>query len=175
MAQKNKGYALALFSLATEKNLSDKIYNELFELNDAFENNPVYIEMLSSPAISKENKLKLLSEIFPQDYTDEVKSFLSVMCKKGDVCELSQCFKEYEQLYKEANKISVAHIKSAVELTEDEISSLKKALEARSGKRLDIDLSVDKSLLGGVYVEIDGCVFDGSLRNRLDQIKKVIE
>lgn len=175
MAQKNKGYALALFSLASESSSADKIFVELQEIVDAFSQNPEYIELLSSPAISNEIKLSSLTSVVPSDYTEEIKAFLAILCKKGDLSEIFECFNEYQALYKEAFKISVANIVSAVELTDSELIALKKALEAKTGKNLTLKTTVDKGILGGVSVEIDGCVYDGSLKRRLDEIKKVIE
>ena len=52
---------------------------------------------------------------------------------------------------------------------------LKERLEAQSGKTVTLQCSVDASLLGGVRVDFDGRVFDGSLRRRMDEIKKVLD
>lgn len=175
MAQKNKGYALALFSIASEANLADKIFEELKEITDALSKNPEYVEFLHSPAISKETKLNSLNQIIPSYFTSELKSFLAVMCKKGDLREIFTCFDEFSEIYKEASKISVANITSAIELTEKELEGLKKSLENKTGKKLTLNIRVDKTILGGIIAEVDGKVYDGSLKRQLDEIKKVIE
>ena len=175
MAQKNKGYALALFSIASEANLADKIFEELQEITDALSKNPDYVEFLHSPAISKETKLSSLNQIIPSSFTSQLKAFLAVMCKKGDLQEIFSCFDEFSQIYKEASKISVANITSAVELSSTEIEGLKKSLESKTGKRLTLNITIDSSILGGVIAEVDGKVYDGSLKRRLDEIKKVIK
>ena len=47
-------------------------------------------------------------------------------------------------------------------------------LEARSGKDVELDCLIDKSLLGGVVVEMDGVIIDGSLKKKLAEIKDVM-
>ena len=63
---------------------------------------------------------------------------------------------------------------SAVELTDDEKKKLKLKLEKMSGKSLILKCTVDKSVLGGVIVKMDGKIMDGSLKHRLEEVKEVI-
>jgi F-type H+-transporting ATPase subunit delta len=61
-----------------------------------------------------------------------------------------------------------AEVTSAVKLSADELSKLKAALGAHTGKEVLISDSVDASLISGVVTRVDGHVIDGSLRARLD-------
>lgn len=175
MAQKNKGYALALFSLANDLNIAKKVFFELQEITDVLYSTPEYIEFLCSPAVSKEAKIKSLNKVIPQNYSDELKSFLIILCKKGDINEIFECLEEYKSLYNDMYKLSVANVVSAVELDEKVLARIKNALEVKTGKKLTLKTTVNKEILGGITVEIDGCVYDGSLRRKLGEIKKVIE
>ena len=47
-------------------------------------------------------------------------------------------------------------------------------MENRIGHRVTLQCSVDPALIGGVRVEVDGKVIDGSIRNKLEQIKEVM-
>ena len=71
-------------------------------------------------------------------------------------------------------KISVARVVSSVPLTLEEKKRLKARLEKMSGRKVSLECSVDKSLLGGLVVEMDGKVINGSLRQRLDEMKDVM-
>ena len=63
---------------------------------------------------------------------------------------------------------------SAVSLTDRECIELTKKLEKISGNTVSLDCHVDPSLIGGVIVEMNGRVMDGSLRHRLREVKDVI-
>lgn len=175
MAQIHKGYALALFSLSQENGMSDKVYSQLSEIKAIFEDNVDYLEMLSSPILSKNERKKLLSEAFGDKYIKEVDAFLMILCEKGDMKEFFACFYEYERLYQVINNISLANIISATELTDSQADALKVSLEKRTGKKLTLNLTIDKSILGGIIAEIDGVVYDGSIKHRIAELKKVID
>ena len=70
--------------------------------------------------------------------------------------------------------VSTAYITSAVELTDEEVSVLKNKLEAICHNTVSMEFSIDPSLLGGLIVEVDGRILDGSLRHHLNEVKDVI-
>ena len=75
----------------------------------------------------------------------------------------------------EEERIGVAEVSSAVELTEDQKERIrKKLLDTTDYLSMRVRYEVDPSLIGGVRVEIEGSVIDGSIKNKLDQIKEVM-
>ena len=68
-----------------------------------------------------------------------------------------------------------ARIVSAVELSAAQKRALVEKLERQSGKRVEPEYIVDETLLGGLVVEMEGRVLDGSLKKDLQQVKEVIE
>ena len=169
MAEMHKGYAAALFELS-----ADEETNEGFKvLSEIFDNNPEYVQLVSSPALPKKERLSLLKEALGNNFPENL-TFTMLMCEKGVLSEFSQCAKEYDKMYKEWQKASVAYVKSAAALTGDEKIRLKNSLEKATGRNVTLVCSVEKNLVGGVIVEMDGKVYDGSVRRRLEDIKKVI-
>ena len=77
-------------------------------------------------------------------------------------------------MYDEICEVSNAKVTSAVELNETEKASLKEKLEKKSGHKIIIEYSVDKSIIGGLIVEMDGKIMDSSLRKHLKDVKDVI-
>ena len=70
--------------------------------------------------------------------------------------------------------MSHALVKSAEPLTDEEKAKLIAKLEKVSGKSVDAEYRIDKSILGGVVVEMEGTIIDGSLKHRLESVKEVI-
>lgn len=175
MAELHKGYAAALFELSEELKISAEISEELKELSGIFKKFPEYVGLISSPTLSKKERLNILEEALDNNYNEILTSFVLLMCEKDVIRELSGCAEEYEKLYNESLKSSTAVVHSAVLLTEREKEKLQVQLEKISRRNVTLVCFVDESLIGGITVEIDGKVYDGSLRRRLDGIKKVID
>ena len=87
---------------------------------------------------------------------------------------LETCLHEYMKLYNESKRVSWAHVTSAVPLTAEQKTALRLKLEKQSGRNVLLECTVDKTMLGGVVVEMDGKILDGSLRRRLQEVKEVI-
>jgi F-type H+-transporting ATPase subunit delta len=70
----------------------------------------------------------------------------------------------------EGNK-EVAEVRSAVELTDDQKQRLAAALEAKTGKKVELKVIVDPTVLGGLVAQVGDTVIDGSVKTRLQQLK----
>ena len=80
----------------------------------------------------------------------------------------------FEALYDESQRTINVRVKSAVSLSDDQKARLQEKLEQKYKCRVDTQYIIDTTLLGGVIVEADDTVIDGSLRHRIGQIKEVI-
>ena len=88
--------------------------------------------------------------------------------------EFGRITAEYAALLDQMNRISAAEVRSAVPLSPAEKDKLRKKLEKLTGHSVVMTYTEDPSLLGGVVVEVDGKVIDGSVRTKLRQVKEVI-
>ena len=73
-----------------------------------------------------------------------------------------------------ASNTVVAVVKTAIELNDTQKQGLVKGLEKRTGKKVTLKTVIDRSLLGGIQVEIDGESLDGSIKNNLKRAREVI-
>ena len=171
----SREYAEALFALAAETQ-QEKAYLEALDTAAALlADNPDYVELLSCPAISRDERDGLLTQTFGQIFPEQVLAFIQLLCAHGRIRSLTDCIEEYRLLYQTAVAMSTAQVTSAVPLTEDERAKLSEALAARFGRAVTLTCTVDESLLGGVVVRVDGKVLDGSLRSRLHAVKEVMK
>ena len=171
MAQISNEYAEALFALALETG-SVKKYSEALDIVlNLMKKNPEYIDFLSSPDIPKQERVGALESAFGGNFPETVVSFLCLLCDRGRIHTLKDCISDYKKLSDAADGVSTAEVISAVELTEDEKTALKSKLEDICGHRVELDCSVDKSLIGGVKVTVDGKVIDGSVKQKLHELK----
>ena len=175
MAQISKDYAAALFALGTECGLETSFYDALCTIRDEFLANPEYAELLSCPSVPKSERASLIEEAFSKSIPEYVLSFLQVLCERGNAALLCECTEEYRKLLWQKQGVLSAKITSAVPLSEAQKAALTQKLSGISRSRIEADFEVDRALLGGIVVDMDGNIIDGSVKYRLQQVKEVIE
>lgn len=174
MTQMNKEYASALFMLAKENGAEAEYEKALDTVLEVMKENPEYIDFLASPAVLLSERTQGIEEAFGEILPQHIVSFLCLMCEKGRIRELEASILEFKKMVEFSKNVSKAVVKSAVSLTEDEKQKLKEKLEKMSGHAVVLQCLVCDTLLGGIVIEMDGKIIDGSLKSRLREIKDVI-
>ncbi|MBQ4556212.1 MAG: ATP synthase F1 subunit delta [Clostridia bacterium] len=174
MTDISREYATALFSLGLEEGKAREYFDALTIACKAFEENPEYIDFLHSPGIPISERTAALEAAFSEHIPENVLSFLQLLCENGHVRSFFECFTEYKKLLDESERVSFAKVASAFPLDDTEKANIKHKLEKISGRSVTLECTVDEKLLGGVAVEMDGKIMDGSIRHRLSEVKDVI-
>ena len=174
MTTTGNNYAEALFMLAREENSIDAFSEELQFVKDIFKENPEYLQFLSTPSIPKSERTAALDTAFDGRINERVLSFLQLLCEQARVEIFFECVDEFERLREWASNTVVAVVKTAVELDDVQKAGIISALQKRTGKNVTLNTIVDKTILGGIAVEIDGQLFDGSVKNNLKHAREVI-
>ena len=163
-------YAKALFMLAEEEGTSEKVLLDLRTAVAAIEENKSYLELLDTPALPKEEKLKLVDEAFVS-LSESVINLIKILCEKRSSRLLPDILKEYEKLNDEKFGILRVEAVSARPMTKEQISSLKEKLEKEKNKTVVITNTVNPEILGGLKLRFSGIQLDGSLKTRLDKLE----
>lgn len=174
MTEMSKEYAEALFALACEENAKKDYSSALENVMDAFREAPEYMDFLVCPGIPLSERISAVEEAFSGSVPEYIIHFLQLLCEKGRIQLLSECVKEYNKLVDASENICVAKVTSAVELTEDEKKRIQQKLEKMSGQSVIMECITDPAIMGGVIIETEGRVIDGSLRRHLHEVKDVI-
>lgn len=175
MTRTYKEYGEALFALALETDNTEQFKSALDTASAVFKADPEYIEFLACYGIPVAERTAALAEAFGDTLPEYVLSFLQLLCEHGAIKELDECVKMYSSLYAEHNRQTTATVKSVTELTEAQKVSLIKKLEKMCQKSVTLDCRIDSSLLGGLVIELDGKIIDGSLKQKLLKVKEVID
>lgn len=174
MTQTNKEYASALFMLGVENGAVDEYESHLESIRDIFEKTTDYIKVLESPAIPLSERLSLIDEAFEKNSPEYIVSFIKILCENGHIREICQCIDEFKELVRIYKNRTVATVYYVEPLTDEQKDALLKKLETVSGKNVETVYVKDENLIGGIKVQIDDKIFDGSIKNRLNKAKGVI-
>ena len=167
-------YAQAIFMLAQENSAIEEYSRALLLVQAQFEENPLYLQFLASPNIPRGERQSAVADAFGAEVPEQVLSLLQLLIEQGRISGFNECVEEFELLKAAAEQTLTATVKSAVELSDEQREALREKLEKLSGKKVIIENLTDRSLIGGMIVEMDGKVLDGSIRHQLSEVKEVI-
>lgn len=164
-------YAQALYSLAEEDAITAEILQQLETLAVSFCEEPGFLRLLDTPNIPKEERCNLLDDSFRGKVHPYVLNFMKILTEKGYARHFCDCVKAYREIYNEKHDILSVTATTAVEMTDGQKEKLQKKLETITGKTVLLLTRLDESCVGGVRLDYDGKRIDGTVRNRLDQIR----
>ncbi|MFI3169912.1 MAG: ATP synthase F1 subunit delta [Faecalibacterium sp.] len=172
MTQVAKMYGGSLYDLAAEENIAEEIRTELDAVCGLLAENPTYQHLLCLPNIPKKERCALLEEAFGGNIQPYLLNFLKILCENGTFSELKGCAQEYHNRYNEAHGILVAVATAAQPLTEAETEALRASLAEKTGKQIELSVTIDPACLGGLRVDVEGTAFDGTVKGRLARMQK---
>ncbi|MDO4939379.1 MAG: ATP synthase F1 subunit delta [Lachnospiraceae bacterium] len=172
MTKTAAAYGNGLYELAAEENICDEILSEVGAVDKILRDNPDYLRILSENSIPKQERFKLIDDAFSGKINKYLLNFMKILFEKGYIRDFSGCARQYVIRYNEANGISEAVVTSAVELDELQKEALIRKLETISGRKIILKERIDRSIVAGLKVEMDGIQYDGSASGRLKTIRK---
>lgn len=161
--------------LATEHQTETAVYEAMLQLDDAFVAEPQLKRSLSNPAVSDEDKIRLVMTAcgLQGAAADEVKGFVTLLLRNRRLETLHQCALAYVRLYRVAKHIYKVSITSAASLLPEELQRIKTLVERQlpAGATADFSESVNPDLIGGFTVSIDNELLDASVASELKQLR----
>lgn len=169
----SKTYGDALFDIAVENKKTDVFFEEVKGLKTVLLEHSELLKFLGHPDIELSEKLTVLENVFHGRISDEIVGLMRIAVAKGRGSELMNILDYFIARIKEFKKIGVASVTSASELSEEQKTKIvEKLLSSTSYKEFEMSYAVDSSLIGGVVIRIGDRVVDGSVRNKLMNLKR---
>jgi F-type H+-transporting ATPase subunit delta len=173
--QVSSTYGDALFQLAVESNQVDIVLEELTGLIQVLQENEDLIRILTHPEVVREDKLKLLQNVFQGRLSDAVMGTLMIVVRNDRSSELQSVLEYVIGRIKEYKKIGIAYVTSAVELGNEQKSRIEQRLiETTEYLSMEMHYKVDASLLGGLVIRIEDRVVDSSIKRQLERMSTAL-
>ena len=167
-------YAKALFQLAREAGQEEKIGQELEQFNAAYTESDLK-QVLVNPAFALEVRKKILGQVTQAEQLSELtRHFLSLLADRDRLPHLAGIVSCYRRLLNEVKGRVEAKVVSVIPLEPDRLEQLRGQLRGISGKDVVLQQENDPGLLGGLLIELEGKVYDGSIRTQLENMKQRI-
>ncbi len=168
----SKTYGEALFELAVEENKVDVFTEEISAILDILKQNPEFLQLLNHPKISKEEKLKVVENVFGGKVEKEILGFLNIIVAKERNKELESILVYFLDEVKAMKGVGVCYVTTPMELKDAQKEAVvKKLLETTGFKTMEMHYSVDESLIGGMVIRIGDRVVDSSILTKLSNLE----
>ncbi len=164
-------YAAALLQNAKEQNSVQKTLDDITGIKSTIENSKELQLFLKSPVIKPSEKQKALTAIFDENVSDNISKFLVTVSQKGREDLLLEITHAFIEAYKEDEGIISVEVKSAKPLDDSQQKELKDMLEKSTSKKVELTLSEQADLKGGLAVKINDTVIDGTIKHKLEQLE----
>jgi F-type H+-transporting ATPase subunit delta len=166
-------YARALFEVAKEHDVLDRVHDELGEFADALETDRNLQVFLFSPYFSSEEKKEGVTRIV-SDADERLVHFLELLAERHRMPVLFRIRRRFDELWADENRLLPVTVTSAVELDEELVRDIGRGIEEQTGRRVELSSRVDPDVLGGLMVRVGNMVLDATVRNRLEQLRKQV-
>ncbi|MCD8355280.1 MAG: F0F1 ATP synthase subunit delta [Clostridia bacterium] len=171
MTEIAKAYGKTLYDLAVECESVEQMLDEITILRQAFEENPQFLTLMGTPNLKKEERVAIVDETFGGKIHIYLLNFLKVLVENGASHEFMDAAKQFRREYNWENGIETVTVVSAVALDAAQESELVKKLRELTGKKIQLEKTVDPSVMGGIRLQMDGLQMDGTVKNKLDAIR----
>ena len=170
-SQVGRRYSKAIFEIAEEKNQVKEIYEMLNSAIVLYRTDKEFKNFILNPLIDNEQKKSVLSEIFGKDNSENLNILLYIL-DKGRMNCIKYIVAEYLKIYYRKNRILDVKATFTKELTDEQKKKLIDKLSQKTGKEINLEIKIDKDILGGGIIKIGDKIIDGSIRRELDNWKK---
>lgn len=161
-------YAQAAFEVASEGGRFDE-WHSLLQGLDELTRDPATAAIIQHPGIAPEELADVLVEAF-KDLDQDGSNFLRLLAERRRLMAAAEIAKQFEALRDEAEGHMNVSVRSARRLDDKAAEALRERLGKRLGRKIELEVVEDESLIGGAVLRAGDLVIDGSVKGQLDRL-----
>jgi F-type H+-transporting ATPase subunit delta len=170
-----KRYARAFFGIAREDGLYEKYYLELTLFSSIIKESKDLKELLLNPVFGQDEKRAVVDSLLKKtDISNVTANFLRLLVDKrriGILPDIESCYRKFMD---DALKKIRVDVKTAFPLSAELSEKLQKRMEDLTGRKVEMAVSEDASLLGGIVVGVGDTLYDGSIKTQLHNVRNLL-
>ena len=167
-------YATAVFRLAKANKALAKWSEELALIAAVTENAHVN-NLIDDPKLPSNELERALLSIFEGKLSDAAINLVKLLVENNRLTIVADIVAAYEELKAEDEGTLEAEITAAAKPTDAQVAALVKQLEAKFGKKVEAQVSLDPELIGGIKIVVGDTVIDASVRAQLQSLEYTLK
>ena len=168
-------YAKSIIDMASEKKALPEVMDDMQMFNEAIGNRD-FLLLIKSPIVKADKKQKVFAALFDGKMNKLTTSFFDIVIRKGREQYLPDIVREAIRQYKKLQNITTASLTTAVPISDETKAALRKELEANDDidGTIEMETFVDPDVIGGFVLEIEGFMYDASVREKINALRQNI-
>ena len=172
----SRRYAKALMSLGQEAGQYAEYGQDLKEFSDFCSANDEFFRVVSNQIFTIEDRKRIVEAVLAKStFSDMVKNFLRLLMDKNRIGAIKEITDHYSKLTDEISNITRAEVITAKPLKSPALKKLVQAMEELTSKKVEVDVSEDPSIMGGLIVKAGDLVLDGSVKTQLEGLRESLK
>jgi F-type H+-transporting ATPase subunit delta len=165
-------YASALFELADQNKALDQVASDLSALKQMLAESPDLVRMVRSPVLSRADQSKAMNALMVQaGMSDLTQRFVGLVAQNRRLFALGSMIDAFLAELARRRGQQTAQVVSAHRLSDAQVQQLTDALRGSLGSQIDVRVTVDPSLIGGMIVKVGSRMIDSSVRTKLNKLQ----
>jgi F-type H+-transporting ATPase subunit delta len=167
-----KRYVKALYQLAEEEGIQEKVLSDIEILNDCIQESPEFIAFLENPLLKPREKSSIMVEIFAEKFQPMTIGFLNLLFQNRREKHLKNICLHFIQFYKSLFHIKEGILTTAIALSPNLKDEIFNYITKKFKMKLDLSEKVDPSIIGGFILRLEDQQIDASLKTQLKRIER---
>lgn len=165
-------YATALADVVIARGEAQEVRAELHDWAEMMQSNEQLLEVFRNPTIPYEQKRKVLSTLITRARVrPTTANFLQVLLQNQRLADLNEVYKRFAQMLDERSGMVSAEVTTARPIAPSAQDALRAKLTTLTGQNVRLNFTTDEELIGGIVTRIGSTIYDGSVRNQLQQVR----
>ena len=170
--EKIQGYAQAILAVASAESNGAQIEDEIYRFSQVLQSSEELKSTLSDASIPSARRQQIVEDLLDGQATQTTVALVSMIVAAGMGSDIKAIADKVVGLGAESRDKAVAEVYSVVDLSSDQQHRLAAALKSATGKDVEMKIIIDESVMGGLLVQIEDEVIDGTVRTRLKQLRE---
>jgi F-type H+-transporting ATPase subunit delta len=163
-------YGLALFQIAKEDNSIVSLKDEVKVLQDILLDNKEYVDVISSMFLSRKEKMEYVDKALC-DFNINILNLVKILIENNRIHHIFDVLECFISLCNEAIGILEGIVYSVIALDKETLLKLEKKISIKENTEVHLKNKIDSTLIGGIKIVIHDRVYDGSIKNKIEQMK----
>jgi F-type H+-transporting ATPase subunit delta len=172
--ERNEAYAQGLLEVARAEGPLADIEDDLFRFARTMQGSDELRMALTDPKLPIDRRLSVIADLLGPTALPTSTALISMVVAAGHAGDLPAIVERFVELAAAEREREFAEVRTAIPLDDAQTKRLADALSKATGKRVEVKVIVDPSVLGGIIARVGDTVIDGTIRHRLEQLKEQV-
>ena len=165
-------FARSLLELAHDQNQHVPVGQELRDLRQVVEADPMFVDFFSDPSVGRDKRAEIVDRVLGSRLSPLTKNFIRVANEHNVLRHLPKISEQYDELLDELlGKVEV-DVTTAQKLTPEQLENVRVKVSQAIKKDAVVHQYVDEAIIGGMVLRVGDQVIDGSVRAQLDALRQ---